>query len=124
MSLEKIVKSLATNTLQFQQETKASIQNLNNQVSQIATTINRLEVQSSRKLPSQEGVNPKENVSTIFLRSGKKVENSVKATPEPSKANKEEKVVINEDTLLIMKHLKVSLHHYLNISQYPISLRL
>nr|XP_023895215.1 uncharacterized protein LOC112007142 [Quercus suber] len=52
MSLEDIVKSLATNTLQFQQETKqfqqearANIQSLENQMSQMATAISRLEAQ-------------------------------------------------------------------------------
>ena len=59
MSLDDIVKSLATNTLQFQQETKqfqqetrANIQSLDNQMSQMATAISQLEAQSSGKLPS------------------------------------------------------------------------
>ena len=50
MSLKDIVKSLATNTLQFQQETKqfqrkvrASIQSSENQMGQMATAISRLE---------------------------------------------------------------------------------
>jgi len=50
MSLEDIVKSLATNTLQFQQESKqfqqeakTSIQSLENQVGQMATVVSRLE---------------------------------------------------------------------------------
>ena len=70
MSLEDIVRSLATNTLQFQQETKqfqqevrANIQSLENQMGQMATTISRLEAQSSGKLPSQTVVNPRENAS-------------------------------------------------------------
>ncbi|XP_019172468.1 PREDICTED: uncharacterized protein LOC109167852, partial [Ipomoea nil] len=83
MNLEEIVKSLATNTLQFQQqtqqfqqetrasiqETKASIQNLERQMGQLATTVSRLESQSSGKLPSQTVVNPRENASAIVLRS-------------------------------------------------------
>jgi Mg2+ and Co2+ transporter CorA len=52
MSLEDIVKSLATNTLQFQQETRASIQSLDNHMGQMATSISQLEAQSSGKLPS------------------------------------------------------------------------
>jgi hypothetical protein len=79
MSLEDIVKSLATNTLQFQQETRASIQSLDNHMGQMATSISQLEAQSSGKLPSQTIVNPRENASAIVLRSGKKVEISVKA---------------------------------------------
>ena len=86
MSLEDIVKSLATNTLQFQQErkqfqqeTRANIQSLENHMGQMATTIGQLEVQSSGKLPSQTIVNPRENASAIILRSGKEVEILVKA---------------------------------------------
>ena len=51
ISLEDIVKSLATNTLQFQQETKqfqqearANIQSLDNQKGKMTTAISRLEV--------------------------------------------------------------------------------
>ncbi|XP_039050452.1 uncharacterized protein LOC120191588 [Hibiscus syriacus] len=71
MSLEEIVKSLETNTQQFQQETRTSIQNLENQMSQLASSVNRLESQG--KLPSQTIVNPKQNVSAITLRSGKEL---------------------------------------------------
>ncbi|ONK70278.1 uncharacterized protein A4U43_C05F32090 [Asparagus officinalis] len=71
MSLEDIVKSLATNTM-------SSIQNLEKQMSQIATTVNRLESQVGGKLPSQPEVNPK-NVSAMTLRSGKEVEAPKKA---------------------------------------------
>ena len=76
MSLEDIVRSLATNTQQFQQEIKTSIQNLENQVSQLATVVNRLESQGSGKLPSQSVVNPRQNVSAITLRSGKELKKS------------------------------------------------
>ena len=67
ISLEEIVKSLATNT---QQATTASIQNLENQMSQLATTVSRLESQVLGRLPSQSEVNPKQNVSAVILRSG------------------------------------------------------
>ncbi|XP_071728296.1 uncharacterized protein [Rutidosis leptorrhynchoides] len=73
MSLEEIVKSLALNTQQFQQETGTSIQNLENQIGQLATSVNRLESQASNKLPSQTVTNPKQNVSAITLRSGKRL---------------------------------------------------
>ena len=71
LSLEDIVRARATNTKQFQQETRASIQNLENQMSQIATSVNKLEAQNSGKLPSQTVVNPKENVSVVMLTRGK-----------------------------------------------------
>ncbi|XP_019051551.1 PREDICTED: uncharacterized protein LOC104587430 [Nelumbo nucifera] len=97
MSLEGIVKSLATNTLQFQQETRASIQHLDNHMGQMATTINRLEVQSSGKLPSQMVVNPKENVSAIFLRSGKEVETPAKPAPASSKQEQEKDIIPDDN---------------------------
>ncbi|XP_022897724.1 uncharacterized protein LOC111411421 [Olea europaea var. sylvestris] len=65
MSLEDIVKFLTTNTLQFQQKTKqfqqearASIKSLDNQMGQMATAINRLEAQGSGKSPFQTMVVP------------------------------------------------------------------
>jgi len=104
MSLEDIVKSLATNTLQFQQETKqfqqeakASIQNLDNQMSQMATAISRLEAQSSGKLPSQTVVNPREQANAIVLRSGKEVEIPVKAAPTSPEQEKEKEVVADKE---------------------------
>ena len=77
MSLEEIVKSLASNTQMFQQKTRASIQNLETQVSQLASSLNKLET-SKGKLPSQAEINPIENASAITLRSGKEV---VQITP-------------------------------------------
>ncbi|XP_073153419.1 uncharacterized protein [Henckelia pumila] len=60
--------------LKFQSlETRASIQQLNTQMGQLATTVNRLEALNSSSLPSQTMVNPKENVSAITLRSGKEL---------------------------------------------------
>ncbi|XP_039051554.1 uncharacterized protein LOC120192961 [Hibiscus syriacus] len=71
MSLEEIVKSLATNTQQFQQETRTIIQNLDNQISQLASSVSQLESQG--KPYSQTIVNPKQNANTIALRSEKKL---------------------------------------------------
>ena len=106
MSLEDIVKSLATNTLQFQQVTKqfqqearANIQSLDNQMGQMATAISRLEAQSLGKLPSQTVVNPRENASAIVLRSGKEVEIPIKAALASLKQEKEQNVVVNKNVL-------------------------
>ena len=71
MSLDEIVKTLALSTLQFQQEIRTSIKNLETQVSQLANTVGRLEAQGSGKLPSQIVMNPKENMTAITLRRGK-----------------------------------------------------
>ena len=104
MSLEDIVKSLATSTLQFQQEMKkfqqevrANIQSLDNQMGQMATAISRLEAQSLGKLPFQTVVNPRENASAIVLRSGKEVEILVKAAPSSLKQENEQNVVANKN---------------------------
>ncbi|XP_075521383.1 uncharacterized protein LOC142554605 [Primulina tabacum] len=79
MSLDEIVKALTENTQKFQQETRISIQNLGNQISQIATSVSKLEAMNSSTLASQTVVNPKENASAIVLRNVKEIEN--KSTP-------------------------------------------
>ncbi|XP_048227857.1 uncharacterized protein LOC125369457 [Ricinus communis] len=92
MSLEDIVKNLANNALQFQQEIRSSTQNLGNQITQLATSVSKLEAQNSGKLPSQTEINPKENVSAIFLISGKEIPSGsipLKES-EPSKKKEEE----------------------------------
>ena len=53
--------------MQFQQETRASIQNLTNQMGQMATQMNQTQSQNFDKLPSQTVKNLK-NVSAITLR--------------------------------------------------------
>ena len=59
---------------QFQQDTKSSIQNLENQVGQISNALSKLEAKDSGKLPSQTKLNPRQNVNAITLRCGKKLE--------------------------------------------------
>ena len=56
--------------VQFQQETRASLQSLTKQMVQLATQLNQQQSQNSDRLPSQSVQNPK-NVSVIALRSGK-----------------------------------------------------
>ncbi|XP_019153451.1 PREDICTED: uncharacterized protein LOC109149915 [Ipomoea nil] len=56
MSLDEIVKALANNTQQFQRETRASIQQLGNQISQLATSVSKLEAQASGKTTITNGV--------------------------------------------------------------------
>ena len=54
--------------MQFQQETRAFIQSLTNQMGQLATQLNQQQSQNSDKLPSQAVQNPK-NVSVISAMS-------------------------------------------------------
>ncbi|XP_027178201.1 uncharacterized protein LOC113777366 [Coffea eugenioides] len=79
MSLEDMVKALVANTTQlqqnatqYQQRTDTSIKNIENQLSQMTSTLHRLESQEKGRLPSQFEVNPK-NVSAMTLRSGKEI---------------------------------------------------
>ena len=87
-SLEDLVKALSTNTIQFQQETKASIRNLEAQMGQMASTISQLQSRDSGKLPSQTIVNPRENANAITLRSGKQLE-----TPQKDNAQRKENTI-------------------------------
>ncbi|XP_076935335.1 uncharacterized protein LOC143601955 [Bidens hawaiensis] len=68
MSLEDIVKSLATSTHTFQQKTEASIKNLEQQMAQLASSVSKIESQG--KLPPQTEKNPKHNVCAITLKCG------------------------------------------------------
>ncbi|XP_076939596.1 uncharacterized protein LOC143608441 [Bidens hawaiensis] len=68
MSLEDIVKSLATSTHTFQQKTEVSIKNLEQQMAQLASSVSKIESQG--KLPPQTEKNPKHNVCAITLKSG------------------------------------------------------
>ncbi|XP_073138995.1 uncharacterized protein [Henckelia pumila] len=94
--LENIVKDLATNTLNFQQEMRESIQHLNTQVGQLATAINKLEAQSSSSLPSQRMVNPKDNVSANTLRSGKELKVNEEAVQTTAKKEEVEESKLDE----------------------------
>ncbi|XP_026424454.1 uncharacterized protein LOC113320771 [Papaver somniferum] len=57
---------------QFQQKSEMAMRDVQNQISQLASDMNHLKAQGSRKLPSQP-LNHKENVNAIELRSGKQV---------------------------------------------------
>ena len=131
MSLEDIVKSLATNTLQFQQEMKqfqqearANIQSLDNQMGQMAIAISTLKAQTSEKLPSQTVVNPRENASAIILRSGEDVEIPVKAALASLKQEKEQNVVADKNVPNDDEVSNVSFRLFLIINQYLRFLRL
>jgi len=52
-SLEQLVRQMAIQNMQFQQETRAFIQSLTNQMGQMTTQLNHAQSQNSNKLPSQ-----------------------------------------------------------------------
>ncbi|WCJ31641.1 hypothetical protein M5689_013115 [Euphorbia peplus] len=98
LSIDEIVKELATNaqqfqkdTQQFQKETKASIQNLEKQMGQMATSIGAMESQG--KLPSQTVDNPRQNVSAIKLRNGREIEQPEKSDSVAEKEIEKETVI-------------------------------
>ena len=82
-SIEDLIKALANNTMQFKQQTQASLKNLENTMGQIATSLSRMETQNIGKLPSQAELNPKENVSAVTLRSGKQYDPPFIPSPQP-----------------------------------------
>ena len=66
------MKQIATSNIQFQQNVSATIQDLQTQIGQLATTINQLK-QGSGNIPAQPIINPKGNMSVITLRSGREL---------------------------------------------------
>nr|XP_027118748.1 uncharacterized protein LOC113735992 [Coffea arabica] len=101
-STDEMLKQMMTTMAQNQQRTEAAImqnqqktdsemQDIRNQIGQLATRMNRLESQNQGKLPSQPELNPK-NVSAMILRSGKEIQ-----VPEPViPKDKDEEKIENE----------------------------
>ena len=58
-------------------------------MSQLSTSMGKLEAQGSGKLPSQTIINPRDNTSKISLRSGKELEGPIQ---KPSKEIPKDKV--------------------------------
>ncbi|CAH9067015.1 unnamed protein product [Cuscuta epithymum] len=119
MSTEDMIRTLATtmgtlqqNVVQFQQETKSSIQNLETQVSQISNAVNRLEARDSGRLPSQTEQNPRQQVNAIMLRS----------SPE-SQAKESEKEEIDHKEEEPMKRKFPPLSSYEPIPPFPEALK-
>ncbi|XP_027119201.2 uncharacterized protein [Coffea arabica] len=77
--------------MQYQQRTDSEMQDIRNQISQMATTINRLDSQNQGKLPSQPELNPK-NVSAMTLRSRKEIQGPEPVIPK----DKDEEKIENE----------------------------
>ncbi|XP_027120690.2 uncharacterized protein [Coffea arabica] len=105
-SLEEMMKQMMTTMAQNQQRTEATImqnqqrtdsemQDIRNQISQMATTINRLDSQNQGKLPSQPELNPK-NVSAMTLKSGKEVQGPAPVIPKDKDEDRIEKELEEE----------------------------
>ncbi|XP_052625670.1 uncharacterized protein LOC128132767 [Lactuca sativa] len=93
ISLQELVTSLAQSQTQFQQETKNTFSNIQAQIGDLATALNKIEQRG--KLPSKTEKNP--NVSVITLRSGKTLGES-----HPKRVSRED-----EDEVIIVESPKV-----------------
>ncbi|KAL5554372.1 hypothetical protein UlMin_041773 [Ulmus minor] len=89
-----MITALTNSTFQFQNNTKTHLKSIESQFSQLATTVGTLEAQGSGKLPSQTVINPKENASTISLRSGKILDEAHK---KPVQIGKEKDLSLEKD---------------------------
>ena len=100
-----MMKQLAANslqfqqqTVQFQQQTEASIQNLQTQIGQLATSLNQLQPQGPNTLPSQTIPNPKGNVSAISLRSGRQIQEPKLAADVTESTSRNESEKLKNDS--------------------------
>ena len=75
-STEEMLQSLTQHFTTHVQTTESSIKSLEKQVGQLAEAFSNLAQQNSRNLPSQTERNPRENISAVYLRSGRSLEGS------------------------------------------------
>ncbi|XP_062099678.1 uncharacterized protein LOC133805513 [Humulus lupulus] len=119
-STEDLINPLATNTLQFQQTTQASIKSLEIQVGQLAASYNRLEAHLSNKLPSQPEMNPKENASASTTPTQLNPKPTfVIPPPFPSRLKKTKKEVVDKKILDTFRKVEVNIPLLDAIKQVP-----
>ncbi|XP_074271303.1 uncharacterized protein LOC141595236 [Silene latifolia] len=102
MSTEDMIRALTISVTQDRAENKQNFKNLENQVSQLASTVNWLEAKLSSALPSQTVLNPRENVSDVSSRNRKQLVEieKPKAKPKVVIIQEEEELVVEDDKLL------------------------
>ncbi|XP_051116729.1 uncharacterized protein LOC127241627 [Andrographis paniculata] len=103
-SLHDIVKSIASNFLQLQQETRTSIKNLEDQMSQVVEEVREMKERERGKLPAQTHMNPS-NVSSMVLRSGKELEGP-KVVAQKERAEEEIEKEIEQEANKLAKPAK------------------
>ena len=106
-ALMKMMETLATSQLKNDaaiqrndataQRTDAAIQDLRNQIGQLATSLNEQKMHNSGVLPSQTIINPRD-VNAITLRSGKHVETFPSTSSDPSTSQPTEPERANQST--------------------------
>ncbi|XP_074297793.1 uncharacterized protein LOC141628568 [Silene latifolia] len=102
MSIKEMIRALTISVTRDRAENNQNFKNLENQVSQFATAVNRLEAKQSGSLPSQTIPNPRENVSVVSLRNGRQLVEieKPKAKPKVMIIQEEEELVVEDDKLL------------------------
>ena len=68
-SIEDLIKALASNTIQFQQEFQASLTSLEKTMGQIATSLSEYEAQNTGNLFAKNETKPREIASEVTVRS-------------------------------------------------------
>ncbi|XP_031096917.1 uncharacterized protein LOC116001167 [Ipomoea triloba] len=111
MSLEDIVKSLATNTQQFQQETRTRIQHLESQMSLLVSTVSRLKSQENEK-----EVYPPQNDQKLAKESP---ETLVIPPPFPSRLANSKKAEEQKEILETFRKVEVNIPLLDAIKQIP-----
>ncbi|XP_062088434.1 uncharacterized protein LOC133794996 [Humulus lupulus] len=94
--LQVALLTLTNSQSQFMTETRSSIRNLEMQVGQLA---NMLQSRPQGNFPSNTEVNPKEQCNAISLRSGKKLEESVKKSIPAPKVEVENEGKVEEEVI-------------------------
>ncbi|XP_027348057.1 uncharacterized protein LOC113859498 [Abrus precatorius] len=85
-SLEELIREIVVNDLNFQQRTEATIQNLENQIGQLASALNHLQSQGSGNLSAQPPVNL-EDIRANTLRLEKTIQDSQEQQPTDKDLN-------------------------------------
>ncbi|KAK9714395.1 hypothetical protein RND81_06G091200 [Saponaria officinalis] len=104
MSTDEMIRALVTNVSSFQHETKSCIKNMEQQISQMATAINKLEARDSNKLPPSTEVNPKD-LCAVSLRNGRQLEEveKKKAKAKETTIHEEEELVVEKEAETVSK---------------------
>ncbi|KAM1855557.1 hypothetical protein ACFX14_005887 [Malus domestica] len=117
-SLEDLIASLANSTQSHQQKTNKGIENLERQMSQLASLMGQQH--QPGRLPSQTVVNPNaEQMNVVTLRSGKEVFEQDEASTETEKFMKSKKEQTDKEIFDTFRKVQVNLPLLDAIKQVP-----
>ncbi|KAL5146852.1 hypothetical protein HKD37_06G016631 [Glycine soja] len=116
----ELMKQITTSNIQFQKNVSATIQDLQTQIGQLATTVSQLQQQGSGNTLAQPIINPKENVNAITLKSDRELPNPTDIhLPFPSRSIPAKKVELNYDLLENFRRVEVNISFLDAIKQIP-----